>query len=82
MTVELMEGTRASRADRKPFMLRKRLEPTATPCQGFVVNFSVRDADLHARRETTRVMPKRRRQRCSRSGSGVLARLGGTFLRP
>ena len=50
--------------------------------QGFVVNFGVRDADLHARRETTRVMPKRRRQRYSRSGSGVLARLGGKFLRP
>lgn len=79
MTVELMEGTRAGW---KPFMPRKRFEPTAVPCQGFVVNFSLRDADLHAPRETTRVVPKRRQQRCSRSGSGVLAQLGGKFLRP
>jgi len=77
-----MEETRASQAGREPFMSRECLEPTAAPCQGFVVNFGVRDADLHARRETTRVMPKRRRQRYSRSGSGDLARLGGKFLRP
>ncbi len=74
-----MEGTRAGW---KPFMPRKRFEPTAVPCHGLVVNFSLRDADLHARRETTRVMPKRRGQRYSRSGSGVLAQLGGKLLRP
>ena len=42
-----MEGTRASTASvgRRPFMPRKRLHPTAAPCNGFVVNFSAGDED-------------------------------------